>query len=117
MVAVDHREANSHGFGLGAFDDWEEFAVAAGAPDDFLRAHLFFSVGRCWRLSNLSPWLDGWLRSRTKKSERLIDSGDGGGARVRLNNICVQSSKLYDAIMYSDHSFCEILPRLGLFVQ
>lgn len=41
MVAVDYREANSHGFCLRAFDDREELAVAAGAPDDFLRAHSF----------------------------------------------------------------------------
>jgi hypothetical protein len=44
MVAVDHCEANSHGFGLGAFDDREELAVAAGAPDYFLCAHLFSFV-------------------------------------------------------------------------
>lgn len=40
MVAVDRREANSHCFCLGAFDDWEELAVAARTPDDFLRAHI-----------------------------------------------------------------------------
>jgi len=47
MVAVDHREAEPHGFGLGALDDGEEFAVAAGAPEDFLGAHVvvFFRVG------------------------------------------------------------------------
>jgi hypothetical protein len=44
MVAVDHCEANSHGFGLGTFDDWEKLAVTAGAPNDFLCAHIFVSV-------------------------------------------------------------------------
>jgi hypothetical protein len=39
MVAVDHCEADSHGFCLRAFDDREELAVAAGAPDYFLGAH------------------------------------------------------------------------------
>ena len=41
MVAVDDCEADADGFGLGAFEDGEEFAVAAGAPDDFLGAHVF----------------------------------------------------------------------------
>jgi hypothetical protein len=44
MIAVDDCEADSYGFCLGAFDDWEEFAVAAGAPYDFLGAHCFVSV-------------------------------------------------------------------------
>jgi hypothetical protein len=39
MVAVDHCEADSHSFCLRAFDDREELAVAAGAPDYFLGAH------------------------------------------------------------------------------
>jgi hypothetical protein len=47
MVAVDHCEADTHNFGLGAFDDWEEFAVAAGAPDDFLCAHCCFVRRLC----------------------------------------------------------------------
>ena len=39
MVAVNHCIAYSRCFCLWACNDWEEFAVAAGAPDDFLRAH------------------------------------------------------------------------------
>jgi hypothetical protein len=39
VVAVDHCEADSDGFCLRAFDDREEFAVAAGAPYYFLSAH------------------------------------------------------------------------------
>jgi hypothetical protein len=44
MVAVYHCPAFAGGFGVRAHDDREELAVAAGAPDDFLRAHLCFPI-------------------------------------------------------------------------
>jgi len=59
MIAVDHCEANSHGFRLGAFDNWEELAVAAGAPDDFLGAHCSLLVDVEMMVFFL--WVNDWL--------------------------------------------------------
>ena len=82
MVAVDDCEANSHGFCLGAFDDWEEFAVAAGAPDDFLRAHFSVPVD-AQKMFSVCSWIIG---SVSHKNEWKIDNGCGygGGARVSI---------------------------------
>ena len=66
MVAVDHCEANSQGFGLRALDDREELAVAAGAPDDFLSAH--FSVSVDAELNIAACGIDDWLWPSTATS-------------------------------------------------
>ena len=71
MVAVNHREADSHGFCLRAFDDREELAVATGAPDDFLSAH--FSV---------CLWMKYWLACG--RARQRVESDGVGSARVLI---------------------------------
>jgi hypothetical protein len=82
MIAVDHCEADSHGFCLRAFDDREEFAVAAGAPYYFLSAH---------------DWM--WLRFLTLASCGRVWRGVVvGSARVNLSGICLCTSKLLERL-------------------
>jgi hypothetical protein len=111
MIPVDHCKANAHGFGLEAFNDWEEFAVPAGAPDDFLRAHLVSFVSAEVMFSVCDEMTGSGLTQKRVK----IDSGVGWLVvqGFDISNICVQSSKLTNAIIHSDHCRYEILPRLN----
>jgi len=74
MVAVDHCEANSHSFCLGAFDNWEELAVAAGAPDDFLSAHFSFMLIDAEMMFSVCEWKIGCGFARKR-----VESDGGGG--------------------------------------
>ena len=73
MITVDHCEAYSHSFCLRAFYDRKKFAVAAGAPDDLLCAHLFVSIDDRTMLSPVVRMVGcnlAWQREET--------SGGGG---------------------------------------